>query len=134
MVVNDSLVFISFINAERARGLEVGDAILSAGRLRLRPILLTTVTTVFGLLPMALGLGGKSEVWAPLATTIAFGLVFATATTLLVIPPVYRVFADLLQLVGEALGRPSHDESAQPGPDSATPSPLAPNSAVPNLS
>lgn len=134
IVVNDSLVFISFINAERARGLEVGDAILSAGRLRLRPILLTTVTTVFGLLPMALGLGGKSEVWAPLATTIAFGLVFATATTLLVIPPVYRVFADLLQLVGEALGRPSHDESAQPGPDSATPSPLAPNSAVPNLS
>jgi len=98
IVVNDSLVFISFINAERKRGLSARDAVVSAGRLRLRPIVLTTVTTVFGLLPMAIGLGGKSEVWGPLATTIAFGLVFATATTLLVIPPVYRVFADLVDL------------------------------------
>ena len=133
IVVNDSLVFISFINGERARGLKVDDAILSAGRLRLRPILLTTVTTVFGLLPMALGLGGKSEVWAPLATTIAFGLVFATATTLLVIPPVYRVFADLLELVDEALGRGPSNKGAQSGLDSATPSTPHRNVGAPNL-
>ena len=116
IVVNDSLVFISFINGERRRGLPVQEAIVSAGRMRLRPIVLTTVTTVFGLLPMAIGLGGKSDVWAPLATTIAFGLVFATATTLLVIPPVYRVFADLIDLSGSALGRDATvtDESATP--------------------
>ena len=105
IVVNDSLVFISFINGERDRGRVVKDAIIEAGRLRLRPIVLTTVTTVFGLLPMAIGLGGKSGVWAPLATTIAFGLLFATATTLLVIPPVYRVFADLIEIAAHATGR-----------------------------
>lgn len=105
IVVNDSLVFISFINAERKRDQSVKEAILQAGRLRLRPIVLTTVTTVFGLLPMAIGLGGKSAVWAPLATTIAFGLLFATTTTLLVIPPVYRVFEDLIELAGSAIGR-----------------------------
>ncbi len=131
IVVNDSLVLISFINAERERGLDVHEAILSAGRLRLRPILLTTVTTVFGVLPMALGLGGKSEVWAPLATTIAFGLVFATATTLLVIPPVYRVFADLVELAGEALGRASSPEPSRVGPDSATPSAASAHAPAP---
>ncbi|MCO4773483.1 MAG: efflux RND transporter permease subunit, partial [Deltaproteobacteria bacterium] len=121
IVVNDSLVFISFINGERKRGLAVGDAIVSAGRLRLRPIVLTTVTTVFGLLPMAIGLGGKSDVWAPLATTIAFGLVFATATTLLVIPPVYRVFADLIELMGGGHGNDG-DEPATDAARLATPS------------
>ena len=90
------------------RGLDVSEAILSAGQLRLRPIVLTTVTTVFGLLPMAIGLGGKSAVWAPLAATIAFGLLFATATTLLVIPPVYRVFADLVELAAGAVGADQH--------------------------
>ncbi len=112
IVVNDSLVFISFINSERKRGKQVRQAILEAGRLRLRPIVLTTVTTIFGLLPMAIGLGGKSDVWAPLAATIAFGLLFATATTLLVIPPVYRVFADLTELASQALGRVPEDEPA----------------------
>ena len=114
IVVNDSLVFISFINAERGRGQRVRQAILEAGRLRLRPIVLTTVTTIFGLLPMAIGLGGKSAVWAPLATTIVFGLLFATTTTLLVIPPVYRVFADLTELAEQALGRSPSEDGAAP--------------------
>jgi len=95
IVVNDSLVYVSFMNNARDRGANVEDAILAAARVRLRPIVLTTVTTVFGLLPMALGVGGKSVAWGPLATTIVAGLLFATATTLLVIPPVYRCFADI---------------------------------------
>ena len=126
IVVNDSLVFISFINQERERGLSVDAAILSAGAMRLRPILLTTVTTVFGLLPMAVGLGGKSATWGPLATTIAFGLVFATATTLLVIPPVYRVFADLQELLARGLSGATGAEAepaAEPGATPALPHP-----------
>ena len=103
IVVNDSLVFVSFINAEREQGAGVGQAILNAGKVRLRPIVLTTVTTVFGLLPMAIGLGGRSDAWGPMATTIVFGLIVATATTLLVIPPVYRCLADLEELGREAL-------------------------------
>ena len=95
IVVNDSLVYISFMNNARDRGASAEQAILEAARVRLRPIVLTTVTTVFGLLPMALGIGGKSVAWGPLATTIVAGLLFATTTTLLVIPPVYRCFADI---------------------------------------
>jgi len=95
IVVNDSLVYISFMNNARDRGASTEQAILEAARVRLRPIVLTTVTTVFGLLPMALGIGGKSVAWGPLATTIVAGLLFATTTTLLVIPPVYRCFADI---------------------------------------
>jgi len=102
IVVNDSLVLVTFINAERRSGVEVGEAILNAGRVRLRPIVLTTLTTVFGLVPMAIGLGGRSDAWGPMATTIVFGLIVATATTLLVIPPVYRCLSDLEDLAFEA--------------------------------
>ena len=105
IVVNDSLVYISFMNGARDRGASADDAILEAATVRLRPIVLTTVTTVFGLLPMALGIGGKSVAWGPLATTIVAGLLFATATTLLVIPPVYRCFADI-----GARGQPTKSE------------------------
>lgn|GEM_PF-66874 len=115
IVVNDSLVFISFINDERDRGTPVAEAIVAAGKVRLRPIVLTTVTTVFGLGPMALGLGGKSEAWGPLATTIVFGLLVATATTLLIIPPVYRCFAELTEIAGSAWRRaPPQDAPASP--------------------
>ncbi len=106
IVVNDSLVLVSFINGERRSGdgNDIRSAILNAGRVRLRPIVLTTVTTVFGLLPMATGIGGKSVVWGPLATTIVCGLLIATTTTLFVIPPVYRCFADLTGLLDELRG------------------------------
>ena len=116
IVVNDSLVFISFMNAVRREGASVVHSIVEAGRVRLRPIVLTTVTTVFGLAPMALGLGGKSQAWGPLATTIVFGLIVATLTTLFVIPPVYRCFADLQEVV--ALGwkaRPEEGLELAPG-------------------
>ena len=62
--------------------------------LRLRPIILTSVTTIGGLLPMAVGLGGHSESWAPLANTIIWGMLFATALTLLIIPAVYTIIVD----------------------------------------
>jgi multidrug efflux pump subunit AcrB len=118
IVVNDSLVFVSFINAERDRGGTTMNAILEAARVRLRPIVLTTVTTVIGLMPMAIGLGGKSEAWGPMATTIAVGLLFATATTLFVIPPVYRCFADMEEVARTAwdaiMGRDEQPERALP--------------------
>jgi len=120
IVVNDSLVFISFMNAARERGCSALEAIYEAGRVRLRPIVLTTITTVFGLLPMALGLGGKSDAWGPMATTIVCGLIVATATTLFVIPPVYLCVRDLEQLatsIRAALRGPAgSDQSAPPLP------------------
>jgi HAE1 family hydrophobic/amphiphilic exporter-1 len=89
VVVNDSLVLLDFIVRYRAESPTSVDAVRKACRTRLRAILLTTVTTVFGLLPMALGFTGKSKVWSPFAATITFGLSLAMFLTLYLVPSVY---------------------------------------------
>ncbi len=94
IVVNDAIVMITFINNARRKGVGRWKSIIQAGQLRLRPILLTSITTIFGVLPMAIGLGGKSEVWAPLANTIAWGLGAATFLTLLILPTIFSIIVD----------------------------------------
>lgn len=89
IVVNDAIVKVDFINQMRRAGLPLRQAILEAGRVRLRPIIMTTVTTVFGLLPMALGLGRGADLRAPLAIAVIGGLTSATVLTLIVIPVAY---------------------------------------------
>jgi HAE1 family hydrophobic/amphiphilic exporter-1 len=89
-VVNDAIVKVDFINLAKTRGLDLRAAILEAGRVRLRPIIMTTVTTVLGLTPMALGIGRGSDLRAPLAIAVIGGLVVATALTLVVVPVVYQ--------------------------------------------
>ncbi len=95
IVVNDSIVLIDFINKYRVRGYDKWRAILKGGYVRLRPIILTSITTIFGLIPMALGLGGKSPIWMPMANTIIFGLSVATLMTLFVMPALYAITVDL---------------------------------------
>ena len=95
IVVNDSIVLIDFINKYRERGFNKWYAILKGGSIRLRPIILTSLTTIFGLIPMAVGLGGKSPIWMPMAYTIIFGLALATTMTLFVMPALYAITADL---------------------------------------
>ena len=99
IVVNDSIVLIDFINKYRERGYNKWYAILKGGSIRLRPIILTSLTTIFGLIPMAIGLGGKSPIWMPMAYTIIFGLAFATTMTLFVMPALYAITTDLRGLV-----------------------------------
>jgi len=99
IVVNDSVVLVDFINKQRDYGRNRWRSILTAARLRLRPILLTTITTIFGLLPMMIGLGGKSPVWMPLANTIVWGLFVATILTLFVIPALYSIVDDVTTLL-----------------------------------
>lgn len=94
VVVNNSIVLVSFINDARAGGMDRHESIIQAGMLRLRPILLTSLTTVFGLLPMAIGLGGRSEVWGPLANIIVWGLTVSTLLTLLIVPAMYELVVD----------------------------------------
>ena len=94
IAVNDAIVLISFINDLREEGTEAGSAVVEAAKTRLRPTLLTSLTTIAGLLPTALGIGGYSVVWGPMASTITFGLLFSTLTTLVLIPCVYGVFYD----------------------------------------
>lgn len=91
IVVNNTIVLVEYVELERQRGKAVDDALIEAGRLRLRPILMTTLTTVVGMLPLALGLGEGSELLQPLAITIASGLVFSTLVTLLLVPAMYRL-------------------------------------------
>ncbi len=91
IVVNNAIVLIDLINQLRANGMEKNAAIMEAGRARLRPILMTTATTVLGLLPMAIGVGEGAEVRTPMAITVIGGLLTSTLLTLLVIPVVYSL-------------------------------------------
>ena len=91
IVVNNAIVLVDYINHLRASGLTKFDAIAQAGTVRLRPILMTTATTVLGLLPMALGLGEGAEIRTPMAITVVAGLTSATLLTLVVIPTVYSL-------------------------------------------
>ena len=91
IVVNNAIVLVDLINQLRREGSERDAAIIEAGRARLRPILMTTLTTTLGLLPMALGFGEGAEVRAPMAITVIGGLTVSTLLTLLVIPVVYSL-------------------------------------------
>ena len=91
IVVNNAIVLVDYINQLRERGMEKIEAIKTAGKVRLRPILMTTSTTVLGLLPMAIGMGDGAEIRTPMAITVIVGLITATILTLVVIPTVYAV-------------------------------------------
>ena len=91
IVVNDAIVMVDFTNQARARGLAVKEALLEAGVNRLRPVMLTTVTTCGGLLPLLLNVSGGAEFWQPLTGAVVFGLAFATVLTLVVIPVCYSL-------------------------------------------
>jgi HAE1 family hydrophobic/amphiphilic exporter-1 len=91
IVVNNAIVLVDLINQLRADGMEKTTAILAAGRARLRPILMTTLTTVLGLLPMAIGIGEGAEVRTPMAIAVIGGLLVSTLLTLVVIPVVYSL-------------------------------------------
>jgi HAE1 family hydrophobic/amphiphilic exporter-1 len=91
IVVNNAIVLVDLINQLRAQGKERYDAIMEAGAARLRPILMTSLTTALGLLPMAAGIGEGSEVRTPMAITVIGGLVVSTLLTLVVIPVVYSL-------------------------------------------
>ncbi|MCP4603094.1 MAG: efflux RND transporter permease subunit [Proteobacteria bacterium] len=94
VAVNDAIVLITFVNNLKAQGTEAKEAVVRAGRLRLRPIILTSVTTIAGLVPMAIGLGGMSLTWAPLANTILWGLTVGTMLTIFLIPAGYVIIVE----------------------------------------
>lgn len=93
IVVNNAIVLIDRINQLRGEGVALTQAVLEAGASRLRPVLMTTLTTILGLLPMAIGGGDGSEIRAPMAITVIFGLALATMLTLLFIPVLYALFS-----------------------------------------
>jgi len=100
IVVNNAIVLVDYINQLKARGHATAEAIELAGTVRLRPILMTTLTTVLGLIPMALGLGDGAEIRQPMAVTVIAGLSASTVLTLIVIPTLYQL-VDRLTGAGE---------------------------------
>ncbi|MGK2858946.1 MAG: efflux RND transporter permease subunit [Thermoanaerobaculia bacterium] len=99
IVVNNAIVLIDAVNQLRRAGYDKLAAVIRAGHLRLRPILMTTLTTVLGLLPMALSIGEGAELRAPLAVTVSFGLTLSTVLTLIVIPALYMVVPSRVETV-----------------------------------
>jgi len=93
IVVKNAIVLVDFINLMRDRGLELYEAIALSGRSRLRPVLMTSATTILGMLPLALSKGSGSELWSPMGVAVIGGLVFSTLVTLVLVPIVYAIFA-----------------------------------------
>lgn len=94
IVGNNAIVLVDYINILRARGKVMIEAVQEAGKTRLRPVLMTAITTIVALLPMAFKQGQGSEVWNPLGATILGGLLASTLVTLILVPTVYSIFKD----------------------------------------
>ncbi|MDD2682795.1 MAG: efflux RND transporter permease subunit [Candidatus Cloacimonetes bacterium] len=91
VVVNNAIILIDFINQERDKGVDRWHAIINSGSVRLRPIILTTTTTVAGMLPLVFSSDPSSQAWRPLAVSFTFGLLFASMLTLFIIPVIYSM-------------------------------------------
>ncbi|MCK4507261.1 MAG: efflux RND transporter permease subunit, partial [Desulfuromonadales bacterium] len=100
VVVNDSLLLIDYTNRMRRKGKSLLDAVIEAGQRRFRPILLTSLTTFFGLMPMILETSVQAQFLIPMAISLAFGILFATGITLLLVPSLYLILEDAREFVG----------------------------------
>ncbi len=121
IVVNNAIVLVDYINKLRARNIEKREAIMTAGSIRLRPILMTTATTVLGLLPMALGIGDGAELRAPMAVAVISGLITSTALTLIVIPTIYSLLDGAVAWLAGARTKKRNRAAVPMGADSVTP-------------
>lgn len=93
IVVKNGIVLIDYITLNRERGLSITKSVLNAGRSRMRPVLMTSLTTILGMVPMAVGTGEGAEMWRPMGTAVIGGLTFSTILTLLFVPTLYTIFA-----------------------------------------
>jgi multidrug efflux pump subunit AcrB len=114
IVVNDSLILIDFINRAVRSGIKIDEAVIQSGRVRFRPVVLTSVTTVAGLFPLLLERSFQSQFLVPMAISICFGLLAATVLTLLFVPALYLIVRDVTDLfAARSTAAPSADTQAQ---------------------
>jgi multidrug efflux pump len=104
LVTKNAILIVEYANQRRARGEPIAEAVVGAARIRLRPILMTALATVFGILPIALGLGAGAESRKPLGMAVVGGMLFSTFLTLIVVPVVYTMLARFTT-VHETLGQ-----------------------------
>ncbi|HQA50981.1 MAG TPA: efflux RND transporter permease subunit [Syntrophomonadaceae bacterium] len=113
IAVSNAIVYVDYLKQLRERGMERNAAIVEAGRVRLRPILMTAFTTILAMLPMAIGLGEGAELIAPLATVVIGGLLASTLITLVLVPVVYSIFDDWGRKISARFSKGSNTQ----GPD-----------------
>jgi multidrug efflux pump subunit AcrB len=111
IVVNDSIILLDFVNKARLRGLSRWRSLIWAAKVRVRPIILTTLTTIGGLVPMLTGLTGTSTFLVPMAVALVYGLIFATVLLLLVVPVLMSMLDGARTYFGYRLVRPEYDEN-----------------------
>jgi HAE1 family hydrophobic/amphiphilic exporter-1 len=92
IVVKNAIVLVDYINLMRDRGYALDEAIVESGKSRLRPVLMTALTTILGMLPLALSTGEGSEIWSPMGISVIGGLIFSTIITMIIVPVFYRLF------------------------------------------
>jgi HAE1 family hydrophobic/amphiphilic exporter-1 len=111
LVTKNAILLVDFANVQRREGLTRRDALITAARVRLRPILMTTLAMIFGMLPLAFELGAGSEFRAPMARAVIGGLITSTLLTLVVVPVAYTFFDDVGALFGKLGSRrkPVHE-------------------------
>ena len=110
LVTKNGILIVEFANQRRARGLSATEAVISAARIRLRPILMTTLATIFGIAPIAAGLGAGAESRKPLGMAVVGGMIFSTVLTLIVIPVVYSLLGGL---AGEPHRAPESEDAQE---------------------
>jgi HAE1 family hydrophobic/amphiphilic exporter-1 len=108
IVAKNAILLIDFAKWARERGLPLREALIDAGRIRLRPIIMTTLALIAGMIPVAIGHGEGADFRAPLGRAVIGGTITSTLLTLLVIPTVYEILDDFREWVGEKFGRRAH--------------------------
>lgn len=116
IVVNDSLVLVDFVNERVRQGSTLFDAVVDGGRQRLRPILLTSITTILGIAPLMLEQSFQAKFMIPLAISISFGLFFSTVLTLILVPSLYLILNDVKELSQRWFGWPASSNDSVPMP------------------
>ncbi|HAU04270.1 MAG TPA: acriflavin resistance protein [Pseudoalteromonas shioyasakiensis] len=111
VVVNDSLVMVDFVNKARAEGVAIKEAVMQAGARRFRAILLTSITTFIGVLPIIMETSLQAKIVIPMAVSLAFGMLFATVITLILIPCQYVALEDFKRLIGKLRGKKAEPEA-----------------------
>jgi len=117
IVVNNAIILVDYVNTLRGRGLEREEAILEGAPSRVRPIFMTTATTVLGLLPLAFGIGEGAEMQAPMAITVIFGLSFSTLLTLFFVPVMYTIADNMSNWFGRVVLRRKPETDVPVNPD-----------------
>jgi multidrug efflux pump len=119
LVTKNSILIVEYANQLRARGREATEAVVEAAKIRLRPILMTSFATVFGILPIAIGFGAGAESRRPLGIAVVGGLVFSTFLTLLLVPSVYTILARFTKIEGEGAKDVAAAPAREQGPTKA---------------